>query len=111
MSEAKQLEEQLANARLLSGKRQKMLKLLENPEYKELIVNDFSRDECARYVQASADPMLSPTERADALAIAQAAGHLKRWTAVILQMGYTAERDMEAVEDALIAARAEEAGE
>lgn len=111
MSEVKELEDQLANARVLSDKRQKMLRLLANPEFKELIVDDFSTTECARYAHASADPMLGAVERADALAIAQAAGHLKRYIAVILQMGFTAERDMDQVEDALVAARQEEAAE
>jgi len=111
MSDVKALEEQLANAKLLSSKRQKLEKLLANPEFKELIIKDFSTDECARYAQASADPMLDATQRADALGIAQAAGHLKRWIAVILQQGYVAERDMDEVEDALIAARIEDNAE
>lgn len=111
MSDVKDLEEQLVNTKLLSSKRQKLLKLLDNPEFKELIIKDFSTDECARYAQASADPMLDDAQRADALGIAQAAGHLKRWIAVILQQGYVAERDMGEVENALITARAEEAAE
>ena len=111
MSEAKQLEDQLANARVLSDKRQKMLRLLSNPEFKELIIDDFSTTECARYAHASADPNLDEHQRKDSLNIAQAAGHLKRYIAVILQMGFTAERDMDQVEDALVAARQEELNE
>lgn len=108
MSEVKELEEQLANAKLLAGKRERLERLIANPDFQELIVKDFSTDECSRYAQASADPMLGPVERADALGIAQAAGHLKRWIAVILQQGYVAARDMEEVEAALAEARAEE---
>lgn len=112
MSDVKDLEEQLANAKLLSSKRQKLLKLLDNPEFKELIIKDFSTEECARYAQVSGDTLTqTPEEIAHAIGMAQSAGYLKRWIAVILQQGYVAERDMEEVENELIAARAEEAGE
>ena len=64
--------------------------------------------ECARYAQVSGDPNVDATGRADALAIAQAAGHLKRYLSVVVQMGNHAENEIVNIEQAIDEARAEE---
>lgn len=72
------------------------------------MLEEFCVNECARYAQASADPALSANERADALAIAQSAGHLRRFLSVVIQMGNSAENTIADIEAALEEARAEE---
>lgn len=95
MSEVKQLsalETQRENENQLIEARRMALRLADNYEFRKLILEGFCEKEAARYVQASADPALKPEERADALAMAQASGHLKRYLSIIVQMGAHAER-------------------
>lgn len=102
------LEQQLDGAKKLVEFRRMALKLAQNREFKKLILEEFCVNEAARYVQNSANPALGPDERADCLAIAQAAGHLKRWLSVQVQMGAKAEAEMPELEDAIAEARLEE---
>lgn len=108
MSEVYALEKQLADAKVSIERRATALKLYNNPEFKSLILEDFCTKECARYAQLSAAPELAPNERADALGLAQAAGHLKRFLSVIVSMGNQAEGQIENLEEAIIEARQEE---
>lgn len=80
-------------------------KLARNNDFKKLILKHFMVEECALYAQRSADPQLNEAQRADALAISQAAGHLKRFLSVIVQMGNHAETEMPALAEALLEAR------
>lgn len=98
MSEVLALEKQLQNAKQLAARREMALKLSENREFKQLILKDFCVEECARYAQSSADPALTVEQRADALALAQAAGHLRRFLSVVTQMGYTAMNEIPQIE-------------
>lgn len=108
MSEVYALEQQLSNAKILVEHRDLALKLSKNHEFRKLILDIFCKEECARYAQASADPALPANERADSLAMAQAAGHLKRFLQVTITMGNVADRDIKDVEAMLQEARAEE---
>lgn len=108
MSEVFLLEKQLEDGKKSIEKRDLALKLYNNREFKQLILQDFCVEECARYAQMSADPALAANERADALAIAQAAGHLRRFLSVVVQMGNNAERQAPDIEQAIIEARQEE---
>lgn len=111
MSQVTQLENQLVAAKELVRRRHLALKLATIPEFKELILDEFMVKEAARYVHSSADPALKAEERADALNMAQAAGHLKRFLSVTVQMGAHSEREMPSLEAAIDEARAEEGGE
>lgn len=83
------------------------LKLESNRDFKKLILEDFCVAECARYAQASADPQLNADQRADALALAQASGHLRRYLSVIVQMGNRAAADIVEAQEAIAEARRE----
>ena len=109
MSEVLALEKQLQNAKQLAARREMALKLSDNREFKQLILKDFCIEECARYAQASADPALTAEQRADALALAQAAGHLRRFLSVVVQMGVTAMNEIPQIEVAIEELRQEEA--
>ena len=108
MSEVYALEKQLADSKLSLERREKALKLYKNSDFKSLILEEFCVSECARYAQSSADPALNPDQRADALAIAQAAGHLRRFLSVVVTMGNQAERLIPDLEVAIEEARQEE---
>lgn len=94
MSELQGLEKQLQDAKELVARRDMALKLGQNRDFRKLILEDFVVKEAARLVAQSADPALDPLQRADALGMAQAAGHLKRYLSMMVTMGDTAERDI-----------------
>lgn len=102
------LEQQLNKSKQSVELRNLALKLSENPEFKKIILEEFCVKECARYAQLSADPTLSAEDRANSLALAQAAGHLKRYLSVLVRMGDVAESDLSNLEDQIEIARAEE---
>lgn len=108
MSEVYALEKQLEDGKEFITRRDRALKLYNNPEFKKLILDEFCGTECARYAQSSADPALNDRQRADALAIAQAAGHLRRFLSVTIQMGNQAERLAPEIEQSILEARGEE---
>ena len=101
MSEVLALEKQLQTAKQLAARREMALKLGDNREFKQLILKDFCVEECARYAQSSADPALTIEQRQDALALAQAAGHLRRYLSVVVQMGNTANNEIPQIEVAI----------
>jgi hypothetical protein len=108
MSEVAALEHQLDNAKELMRLRDVAMKLSNNREFKELILDRFCVKECARYAQLSADPGLSENDRANSLALAQAAGHLRPFLSVTVQMGNSAAGQIQDLEEAIIEARQEE---
>jgi hypothetical protein len=103
------LEKQLVNAREVIERGRRAAKLAENPDFRLLILEGFCLTDCARYAQESADPLLDEQKRADALAMAQAAGHLKRFLSMSVQLGRIAESQMEELNLAIDEARGEEA--
>ena len=101
-----QLELQLASSKEAVELRDAAQRLWKNKDFKKVVLDTFMLTEAARYVQASADPALDVGSRADALAIAQASGHLKRFLSVVIQMGNHAENQIVPIEVALDEERA-----
>lgn len=108
MNTLESLEEQLKNEKLKIERRDAILRLKKNPDFRKVIREDFMVNECARYVRESINPMLQPNEQAMALAMAQSAGFLKQYLNVSIQMGDVAEGIASAVETAIEEVRAEE---
>ncbi len=108
MSDIKRLEQHQVDNKAAIERRDIAIRLAENHDFRKLILDYFMKEECARYVHSSADPALNPESRADALAIAQAAGHLKRFLQVTIAMGNNAEGQMGDIEDALTELRSAE---
>jgi len=101
-------EKEIKDAKVLAERRAMALKLSSNREFRKLILEEFMIQECARYTHMSGSPQLSPEQRADALNIAQAAGHLKRFLSVVVQMGEHAERTLPKQEEDLDELRSQE---
>jgi hypothetical protein len=102
------LERQQADARIVIDRRQMALRLYNHHDFRKLILEGFCVEECARYARESGNPQFTPEQRADALAMAQAAGHLRRYLSLMVQQGEHAERTLPELEQALAEARAEE---
>ena len=103
MSEVEQTVEHLrkyqADQKILVEARDQAIALSTNPAFKKLILDGFCTTECARYVQESCDPMLAPHMREDALNMAQAAGHLKRFLSLTITIGNTAANNVQQADD------------
>lgn len=108
MNTVQELEKQLEENKKLIAQRQAAQRLSQNADFKKLILEGFCEKECARYARESGDPAIDAEGRADALAMAQAAGHLLRYLSLQIQMGAHAERTIQEVEEELAEARAEE---
>ena len=106
MSEVKSLELHKEKLEELVRFRNMAEKLSRNKEFRDLILQRFMVDECAKYAQVSGDPAVGEVGRADALAMAQAAGHLKRFLSVTMRMGNQAEHDLISTNEAIEEARA-----
>jgi hypothetical protein len=92
--------------------RDRLLRLQNNSDFIKLINEEFLVKEAARFVQLSQDPALpDDNSRRDALNIAQASGHLKRWLSMLIRMGNVAEQDLRDQEQILDELRAEGASE
>lgn len=108
MSELLQLEKQLEDAKTLALRREAALRLAENRDFRDLILDDYLVKEAARCIQASGDPLLDTKIREDMVEMAKATGYLKRFMLAITTMGGTAENDIPAIEEAIAEARLEE---
>lgn len=108
MSDIEQLEQQKTKLRTAVDRRDAAVRLAGNRDFRTLILDYFCVEECARYARESADPALPPESRADCLAMAQAAGHFKRFMSVVIQMGNKCEDDIKQIDDVLDELRADE---
>ena len=82
-----QLETQREAMKQAVEMRQAVQRLTQNADFRKVITEQFMEKECARYVHASSDPALNERNQKDALSIAQAAGHLKRYLSVNTRVG------------------------
>jgi hypothetical protein len=106
-----QLEDQLQAARKANDLLTQHDRLLNNKDFREVILTEFLVNEAARYVQLSQDPALTDKNQEDSLNIAVATGHVKRWLAVRRQMLQHQVNSVPQLESELDALRAEEAQE
>ena len=102
-----QLEIRREELRNLSDMAEAHDRLTSNRDFKKIILEGFMVEDCARYVHESADPLLAPEQRADALSLAQAAGHLKRYLQIHRAMARRANADIEGIDQAIDEMRAE----
>lgn len=102
------LENQLKQAEEALNRRAQLQRLMRNRDFKALIMDYFCKEAAAHYAQESADPALNDRQREDALALAQAPGHLRRFLAVIEQQGNHAEAMIPQIKDTIIEVQNEE---
>jgi pyruvate-formate lyase len=108
MDEIKGLEKQLKDAKKVVEHRDRVERLLRNKDFQRVIMDEFCVTEAARLVHQSADPILTQEQRADALSMAQASGHLKRYIQMAFTQGNLMENQAREIEAVLDAMRAED---
>lgn len=90
------LERQLLGEKEAQARVEAIERLFRSRDFKKIILEDFAVKDCARYLRESCDPMLDDRQRADALAMAQAGGHLLRYLDLADRMGaYSKEKIVE----------------
>lgn len=109
MTELEQLEGQKAKNDSFIKRGEMAVRLANNRDFKKLILEEFCIHECARSVHISSEMTMSAEDRADALATAQAAGHLLRWLQAVKAIAFMAEGQLSGIDQALDEVRAEEA--
>lgn len=85
-------------------------RLYENKDFKKVILEDFLVNECAVNAQNSVNMRMSADQRADSLAMAQAAGYFKQYLQGVQAMATHARKEIKEQEDLLLQLR-QEAGE
>lgn len=94
-----ELEASAVSAKEVVAQRDALVKLASTPEFRKLIVEGYLRDETARLTHISSEPGMTPQDRADAMAMAQATGHFKRWMNALIQMGNHAEKGIKDIDE------------
>lgn len=102
-----QLEQQRKDAEMLIERRNAAIRLSSNADFKRLFLDEYFTKEAARMVQLGGDPALSKEQREDALQMAMATGHTKRFLSVIVQQGAKAESEMDDLDEMIREAEAE----
>lgn len=105
-----ELQAYKAEQQTLVDARDQAIRLSNHSDFKKLILDGFCLHEAARYAQESGDPMLTASQRADALAIAQASGHLKRFLSLVIMLGNTAANNVIQSDAALSEVASEQVG-
>lgn len=108
MSQVEQLESQLVETKKLIERREVVLRLSNNADFRRIIDNDYIVQDCARFAQLAGDPALTKEQREDAMEMAKAAGHLKRYLQMAIQMGWTAMNQIDSLNAAIEEARIED---
>lgn len=101
------LEHRIEAAKQAIAHAEDIRKLMSIKLFRDVILTQFCKEHCARYVQESGDPLLSPENRADALAMAQSAGHLRRWLDIGIRIGESEAGSLADIQNELEVARAE----
>ena len=94
MNEMQQLEQEIKATQEIISRRNLALKLSENHEFRKLILDEYFVKEASRLIHIAGDPSLDEKQRADALQMALATGHLKRYLSAIVGMGQAAENSL-----------------
>ncbi len=102
-----ELENQKDQLKKLTELRDIAEKLYRNKDFKKLILEEYMINEAARLAQVSGDPNLNKEQKEDAMAMAQATGHLKRYLQIVCQMGNHAESEINNIDAELADIRVE----
>ena len=107
MNQIKESEERIEQLKKIAEFADAVMRLQQNPDFRLVINEGFMLHHAARYAQESGDPALSAVQRQDALNMAQASGHLKRFLSISVVMGNDADNDIQNTKQLIEELRAE----
>lgn len=94
-------QERVTELKKVQNYRERLFALIKTPEFKELILEGFCRDEVARFAHQSGNPAATQADRDIAVSMAQAGGHLLRYFEVARLQYDTAQREIDQTEQAI----------
>jgi hypothetical protein len=97
-SQLQELEQALETAKKNVALRDALLKLQGNKDFKKLVTETYLVNAAADFARQSGDPAMGERQRADALAMAQAPGHFKRFMHLVFAQGQQSEADIPELE-------------
>jgi hypothetical protein len=96
----------------LISRKEQAERLLNNPDFKELILDFYCKEECIRYLKLSlSEDMLNAEARDDSLAMAEDAAKVSIFMSKTVMLGSMAERDLPEAKKALIELNQQTEGE
>ena len=101
MSQIQEVELSIEHAKAVIRKRDIALKLADNSDFKELVLQGYLVDEAARLAHLSADLTLTAEQRSEVLQMVQAIGFFKAYMSKHVSFGNQAERDLRDAEQTL----------
>ena len=101
MSQIQEVELSIEQAQGLIKKGERALKLAENKDFKELVLDGYLVQEAARLAHLSADLTLDVNQRADVILMVQAVGFFKAFMQRLVREGNIAARDLAAHRETL----------
>lgn len=104
-----QLEMSIQQARAISDRGRKVLELVADPRFKDIIDDGYLLQEAARLAHLMADSNLSPAVRADVERSLTGPGSLKQYLMRIIHQGRMADEAITADQEELANAMAEDA--
>ena len=108
MSQIQEVELSIEQAEALVARGEKALKLADNADFKELVLEGYLRDEASRLARLSADFTLDPQVRSEVLLMVQAIGCFHSYMRNIIRMGDQARNDLVAHRETLAELHSEE---
>ena len=93
--------ERIADLKKLQDYRRRLFALVKTPDFQELIIQGFCRDEVARFAHQSGNPAASQADRDIAVSMAQAGGHLLRYIEISRMQYQTVEREIQQTQEAI----------
>jgi hypothetical protein len=91
---AQQVDRQMSNCQQVVERREQMLRLLKNKDFKDLFMRFYLVDEAARLGQMSGHLGLTPADAKGFMDMCQATGHLKRFIDITIRQGEQALADL-----------------
>jgi hypothetical protein len=100
-SQLQELEQSLESAKKNLALHDALVKLQGNKDFKKLITEAYLVSAAADFARQAGDPTHTDRQKADAMAMALAPGHLKRFFAVVFAQGEQAIEDIPQLEAAI----------
>ncbi len=97
----KELEEYVINLEKLIEEKKQVENLLHNKDFQDVILKDYCKRECIRYLQLALCDNLPTEARDNSLAMAEDAAKLQLFLDNIIKFGIIAERDIKEAREVL----------